>query len=152
MHKGCTSRSLIRFLAILGNEGNGCGSRNRFSEVRTRLDVIRVTTTRNGNAELWMKSVSSDKVHIEVPNPMVSKVVAITSTSGKREHIEVEVLHLWRLAICFGIYISETNFIFVKNNVGLDNGPIVGLLLSTSFHVVRKEYQWLVIVVCILGL
>jgi hypothetical protein len=99
-----------------------------------------------------MKSVSSDKVHIEVPNPMVSKVVAITSTSGKREHIEVEVLHLWRLAICFGIYISETNFIFVKNNVGLDNGSIVGLLLSTSFHVVRKEYQWLVIVVCILGL
>lgn len=141
MHEARTPRSLVRCFAIFSNKGNRCGSRNGLGEVCTRLDTTRVTTTRNGNAKLWMKSMSPDEVHVEVSDPMVSKIVAITRTSGEREHIEMEVLELGRLAICFSIYISEANFIFVKDDVGFDNSSVVGLLLSTSLHVVRKEYQ-----------
>jgi hypothetical protein len=152
MHECCTSRSLICCLAILGNEGDGSGSRNRLGEICRWLDVIWVTTTRNRNAELWMKSMSLDEVHVEVSNSMVGKVVAITSTSCKRKHVKMKVLQLRRLPFCFCIYVSETNLIFAKKDMGLDNCSIIRLLLSTSSHEVRKEYQGLVIVVCILGL
>lgn len=90
MHECCASRSLICCLAILSNEGNGSRSRNRFTEVCRWLDVIWVTTTRNRNAELWMKSVSLDEVHVEVSNLVVSKIVA--STRCKRKHIKMKVL------------------------------------------------------------
>jgi hypothetical protein len=99
-----------------------------------------------------MKSMSPDKVHVEVSNFMVRKVVAVSTTSCKRKHIKMKILQLGRLPFCFCIYVSKTNLIFVKNDMWLDNSSIVRLLLSTSSYEVRKVYQWLVIVVCILGL
>src|SRR5580700_10448701 len=92
-----------------------------------------------------MKSVSPDEVHVEISNPMVGKIVASTRCKGK--HIKMKVLQLGRLPFCFCIYISETNLIFVKNDMGFDNCSVIWLLLSTSSHIVRKVYQWLVVVV-----
>jgi hypothetical protein len=116
------------------------------------LDIIWVATTRNRNTKLRMKSMSPNKVHVKVSNPMVSKVVTITSAGGKGDHVKMEALLLGGLAICFSIYISQANLVRVESDVGLDNSSIVRFLLSTSSHIVREVDQRHVIVVCILTL
>jgi hypothetical protein len=85
-----------------------------------------------------MKSVSLDKVHVEVSNLMVGKIIA--STRCKRKYVKMKVLQLGRLPFCFCINVSETNLIFVKDDMGLDNCSVIRLLLSTSSHIVRKVY------------
>ncbi len=96
--------------------------------------------------------MSPDQVHVEISDLVVGKVIAITGTSSERKHIKMKILQLGRLAFCFSVNISETNLVFIKKDVRLDNGSVVGLWLSTSSYEVRKVDQWLVIVVCILGL